>query len=364
MKNPSPLHIAVSLSAVLIAVSCGGGSGSSDTTSTVVPTSSTVAATTTTTPLETTVPVACPVMPLTGLPVTDEVTALRPAVVVKIDNHPDARPQSGLNEADIVYEENVESLTRFALVFHSQGSDPVGPIRSARTQDINLLSSLNGVLFVWSGGNAGVTAAVKSSNFVNMSASAAGKGSGFFRSDDKKAPHNLYTNTSNIWAIAAGRGGTPVAQFEYSSDLTNFHGDAVVGAKLRMDGNTRTSWEWDSSLSKFVRRNDQKAHIDSHGVQVNTDNVVILTVEYKISAANKKSPEAQTTGTGVAWILHQGKITIGTWTRADKMAPWTLTDETGSPILLTVGRTFVELIRKGQGVIVPFGSSLTATPWP
>lgn len=84
----------------------------------------------------------------------DGVLAMRPALVVKVDNHPSARPQSGLNQADIVFEENVEALTRFALVFHSQGSDPVGPIRSGRTQDIDLLSSLNGVLFVWSGGNA------------------------------------------------------------------------------------------------------------------------------------------------------------------------------------------------------------------
>ncbi|MTA70106.1 MAG: DUF3048 domain-containing protein, partial [Actinobacteria bacterium] len=71
-------------------------------------------------------------MPLTGLPAADGVLSMRPALVVKVDNHPGARPQSGLNQADIVFEENVEALTRFALVFHSQGSDPVGPIRSGR----------------------------------------------------------------------------------------------------------------------------------------------------------------------------------------------------------------------------------------
>jgi hypothetical protein len=105
-------------------------------------------------------------------------------------------------------------------------------------------------------------------------------------------------------------------------------------------------------------------HLDSNGEQVTTENVLVLTVEYKISAANKKSPEAQTTGTGLAWVLQQGKITQGTWTRADKTDPWTLTDETGEPILLTPGRTFVELIRKGQGVVVPAGESLAATAWP
>jgi hypothetical protein len=344
-----------------LVVSCGGGSGSADsvpvssTTSTIAVTSSTTA---------TTNPVAGPVMALTGLPAADGVLSMRPALVVKVDNHPGARPQTGLNQADIVYEENVEAWTRFALVFHSQGSDPVGPIRSGRTQDIDLLTSLNGVLFVWSGGNAGVTAAVKSSNFVNMSASAAGKGSGFFRSDDKKAPHNLYTNTSDIWAVAAGRGGTPPPQFLYSADPSSVNGDDVVGVKLRMDGSMKASWEWDANKRVFARRHDDKLHLDSNGEQVSTENVLVLTVEYKISAANKKSPEAQTTGTGVAWVLQQGKFTQGTWTRASEMDPWTLTDATGEPILLTPGRTFVELIRKEQAVIVASGESLAATAWP
>ena len=342
-------------------VSCGGGSEAVDSVP-ISSTTSTIGSTPSTT--ATTIPVAGPVMPLTGLPMADGVLAMRPAIAVKVDNHPGARPQSGLNQADIVYEENVEGLTRFALVFHSQGSDPVGPIRSGRTQDIDLLTSLNEVLFVWSGGNAGVTAAVKSSNFVNMSASAAGQGSGFFRSDDKKAPHNLYTNTSDIWTVAAGRGGTPPPQFLYSTDPSSNSGVDVVGVKLRMDGSMKASWEWDANKRAFARRHDANVHLDSNGDQVTTENLLVLTVEYKISAANKKSPEAQTTGTGLAWVLKQGKITQGTWTRASEMDPWTLTDAMGEPIFLTPGRTFVELIRKEQAVIVASGESLAATAWP
>jgi len=342
-------------------VTCGGGSESVDSVP-ISSTTSTIGSTPSTT--ATTIPVAGPVMPLTGLPMADGVLAMRPAIAVKVDNHPGARPQSGLNQADIVYEENVEGLTRFALVFHSQGSDPVGPIRSGRTQDIDLLTSLNEVLFVWSGGNAGVTAAVKSSNFVNMSASAAGQGGGFFRSDDKKAPHNLYTNTSDIWTVAAGRGGTPPPQFLYSTDPSSNSGVDVVGVKLRMDGSMKASWEWDANKRAFARRHDANVHLDSNGEQVTTENLLVLTVEYKISAANKKSPEAQTTGTGLAWVLKQGKITQGTWTRASEMDPWTLTDAMGEPIFLTPGRTFVELIRKEQAVIVASGESLVATAWP
>ena len=104
-------------------------------------------------------------MPLTGVPLSPgEEAPARPAMVVKIDNAPGARPQTGFTAADIVYEELVnDSLTRFAMVFHSQGSDPVGPIRSGRIQDVDLFGSYHRPLFVWSGGNPTVTNAIRGS---------------------------------------------------------------------------------------------------------------------------------------------------------------------------------------------------------
>jgi hypothetical protein len=299
----------ITLAGIAIAA-CGGGGETESTTTSVAPTTVATTVAPTTVP-ETTTTVPVPLMPLTGQPVVDEAIAVRPAIAAKIDNHPGARPQTGLNEADIVYEENVEKWTRFAVVFHSQGADPVGPIRSGRSQDINILTSLNRPLFLWSGGNAAVTSLIQKSELINMSASAASKGGGFFRSSDKKAPHNLFSKTSNIWAL-----------------------------------------------------DDAKAHVDSNGVQINMDNVVVIVCEYTFSSADKNSPEAQTVGTGVAWLFTQGTWTEGTWSRADNLSPWTLTDTAGEPMLLSPGRTWVELARDKQAVVVPVGSSVADTPWP
>src|SRR5207237_3959294 len=92
--------------------------------------------------------------PLTGLPM-DIVRARRPVLVVKIDNAPKARPQIGLNQADVVFEEGVEGgITRFAALFHSEMSKPVGPVRSARSTDIKIVSALHHPLFAYSGANA------------------------------------------------------------------------------------------------------------------------------------------------------------------------------------------------------------------
>ncbi len=108
------------------------------------------------------------VAPLTGLPI-DPATAARPALVVKIDNFPTiARPQVGINQADIVFEEIVEGITRFAAVFQSEDADPVGPIRSARTSDINILAQLGRPLLAWSGGNPFVTRAIQNANIDNL----------------------------------------------------------------------------------------------------------------------------------------------------------------------------------------------------
>src|SRR3954466_3555773 len=172
----------------LVACGSGGGNSTATTAAAVTTTPSTVGGSTAPTTAGSTAPSSAgstvsptttipadPVMPLTGLPITDPAAAGRGALVVKIDNHPIARPQSGLNEADIVFEENVEELTRFAAVFQSNGSDPVGPIRSGRTQDVDLLGSLNKPIFAWSGGNARVSAAINGSDLVPVNETKAGK---------------------------------------------------------------------------------------------------------------------------------------------------------------------------------------------
>ena len=358
------LAISIALAGISL-VACGGGGDSAETTTTTADVATTVPVTEApSTIAETTTTIPVPVMPLNGLPIVDEAAAIRPAIVAKIDNHPASRPQTGLNEADIVYEENVEKWTRFAAVFHSTGSDPVGPVRSGRTQDINLVTSLNHPLFVWSGGNPTVTGLIQKSELINMSASAASKGGGFFRSTDKKAPHNLFTKTTNIWALDAGRGGTPPPQFAYRSDTSTATGTPTAGLKLTMDGNMKAAWEWDAAAGKFVRFHDAKPHVDSNKVQVNVDNVVVIVCEYKFSQADKNSPEAQTVGTGVAWLFTQGMWTEGTWNRPDNKSAWVLTDASGAPMLLTPGRTWVELARDKQAVAVAAGSSVADTPWP
>jgi hypothetical protein len=335
------------MAGLMFLAACGGGSQDAATED-VSPTTTQEPAPTTTT---TTIP---PILaPLTGLPVEEEIT--RPALVAKIDNHPKARPQWGLNQADIVYEENVEMLTRFAAVFHTNGSDPVGPIRSGRRQDIDLLESLNKPLFVWSGGNAEVTKLIRESTMVDLSHSAANEAGGYRRESSRVAPHNLLAETSKLWTLAPEGAEPPPPQFQYRAAAEEIPSTAreTGGIKLSMDG-VRVLWEWSTEFSRFVRSQDDKPHVDVENVRISAANVVVLYVQYGKSGY---SPIAKTKGSGEAWVLTAGKLYQGTWERLEADQPFTLKDTAGNIIKLTPGNTWVELPRTGKGV-----SYLPGTP--
>lgn len=296
---------------------------------------------------------AAGIFPLLGTPITDAAVATRPALVTKIDNHPAARPQSGLNKADIVFEENVESLTRFAAVFHSQGSDPVGPLRSGRTQDIDILGSFNKPLFGWSGGNYLVTRAINNSDLVNVGYSASrGKG-GYYRAKDRKIPHNLYAKTSNLWTLAPEGATAPQPQFIYrgSSDAKPATSTPIDGAKVSMY-NVKVYWKWDAATGNFLRfgetlKRELEPHMADDG-QVNTKNVLVLYVTYVRSKADRKSPNALTTGKGTGFVLTDGGLIPINWVRANRLVPFTITDASGAVVRMTPGRTWVELAWKNS----------------
>lgn len=342
----------------LVVASCGGSDSAAGETAT------SVLATTTT-------EVELPLAPLTGLESVDAAALARPALVAKIDNHPLARPQSGLNQADIVFEENVEQLTRFAAVFHSTGSDPVGPLRSGRTQDVDLLGSFSKPLFVWSGGNARVTRAINSSDLVNLGPTPTRTKNAYFRDSSRKAPHNLYTKTSTIWPLAPAGSTAPQPQFLYrgESDAMPTTARAVLGAKVTMDG-VKVLWEWDAASGLFNRSTlnaktkKVDKHMDTAGKQVGSANVVVLYVAYKPSKADRGSPEAQTVGNGDAFVLTNGHVVPATWERSGRTVPFTLKDASGTVIRLTPGRTFVQLARKKAFAEIAVGADPAKTAWP
>jgi hypothetical protein len=303
-------------------------------TTTLVPT--TTLAPTTTAATTTTVPAV--VHPLTGLTVADPATyTARPALIVKIDNGVNSHPQTGLNQADIVYEEIVEGVTRFAAAFNSTESNPVGNIRSGRTQDVNLFASFNDPIFAYSGGNETVNAALAGTGWTLLT-----QGNGMFRVDGRGgAPYNLFGNTTDFFA-QAGDAGEAVPQFRYGAPT----GTPVTSIDLSIGG-VNVNWAWDATLGLFMRSENGSPHELTDG-QASTNNVVVLFVPYGTGPAG--GPEAQSIGTGEVVVYSAGRKIAGTWTRQNPEDPFTL-EANGQPILLAPGRTWVELASAGSSTL-------------
>ena len=287
-------------------------------------------------------------MPLTGVPLesSDEIPN-RPALAVKMPNNPQALPQTGLNEADIVFEEIInDGITRFAAVFHSQGSDPVGPIRSGRAQDVDILSNLNSPLFAWSGGNPGVTRVINNSTLTSLSY-VGGYGNSYFRRDGRGgAPHNLFSSTDTLWDLTPDEFAVPPQVFPYMLPGQVAQGDTASIIEIELDS-ILARWDYDDATGRYLRSEYGEPHMSELTGQVWADNVVVMLVEYRQSTIDSKSPEAVTVGSGQVLIFTDGVVRAGVWQRSSNTDLWNLyTDETLSePLGLSDGRTWVELPR-------------------
>jgi len=358
--RPSALLAGVVITCVAAVTACSADDESStsaaapvDVTTTTTPaTTTTMVVTTTvattvapsTTSTTTTLP-PLPRQPLTGSVLGDGGQAIdRPALAVKIDNAPGARRNhSGLAVADIVFEEIVEgNITRFAAVFHSRDSDVVGPIRSGRSQDVDLLTSFVEPLFAWSGGNAGVTRLIAESPLTDLNAVQGG--AGYYRGSGAQ-PHNLYNRTESLWAQTpeGHPGSPPPQQFRYLRPAQEFDGEPVGGVALPMRG-ISVEWTWDAESGRFLRSQQGGRHVDQLHGRIGAENVLVFGTWYRPSAIDARSPEAQTISEGgPLWVFSSGELVEGRWVRTDPLLPFQLVDTDDEPILLTPGTTWVEL---------------------
>ena len=291
--------------------------------------------------------------PLTGL--GGEIKQ-RPALVVKIDNAPLALPQAGLAFADVVVEEAVEGgVTRFMVVFHSQDTDELGPIRSARSTDITVATALNRPLFSYSGANAVFEDLLRKSTLQNVGPGV--KAGAYFRKPGRPAPYNYWGRFPQIYEGA--QGGPPPPMFTYRAEgEPSAIGDAAGGVKFDFRGRIVTSveWRWDAASATFRRKNNGKDHADANSTPVQPRNVVVQFTEYHntglVDRSGEPVPEGKVIGEGEAWVFTDGKVIKGRWKKDAPDAPILYTDGTGQPIKLTPGQTWLELPKPGSATLL------------
>ncbi len=286
-----------------------------------------------------------PLAPFTGLPATSVAASREPAFVVKIGNNNDqSRPQMGLAEADIVYEELIESLkTRFAVVFQSQVPSEAGPVRSARTTDVDLLAGLGTPALVFSGANTATLVELRdaANRGVFVDAGALRRLDPYFRLESRSAPYNLWVDMEMIEFLGSGVPG-PIVNY---GEIPEGSGTEVGGVEITYEASfgRQVSHLWDPAAARWVRVQDGTLHTalqDGAEVEIAPTNVVVAHVVYEVSPADPASPEAQSFSSGPAQVFTQGRVVEGTWSRSLQAPAWDLRTAAGEVIALQPGATW------------------------
>ncbi len=347
MKLAQTHLVAAALIATLLATGCA----TDNDTTTPEPAPSTTEAAPEPEPLE-----EPPTSQLTGLPV-DKSVLERPAVLVKVENSPQARPQSGLDAADIVFEEVVEGgVTRFFVVFQSTLPDTVGPVRSARPVDIDLMGIYGNALFAYSGARREVQTML-----AGAKASAITEGfAGFSRDRQRRAPHNLYLDTKAAFdAAMTSRDLAPPPESGWNFDTvapagwlscppvapgtTSTCTDLGQAITIRMSrGGYITNWAYDAPAGVYRRAQNGNTFTVTGAGQIGAANVVILATRHYVGQSGYPETDATTTG-APAVILRDGKRYAATWRKPSANAPLELLNTAGQPFTLKPGPTWIHL---------------------
>jgi hypothetical protein len=289
---------------------------------------------------------AVPTCPLTGIKPGKDQDVKRPPLAVKIDNVSDAMPQAGVNSADVVFEELVEGgLTRLMAVFQCNSVASVGPIRSARTSDADILALLHGSVFGFSGANPQALPPIADhGDTVQISQDV--EGSVFHRDLNRPAPHNVFASTSTMLrAGLAKRKNLKAAKPLFSYGPQSPGGKKVHNFSLTWPA-ASAAWTW--SGGHWLRTQEGSADREVGGQQLSAANVVVLSVTIGSTGLHdvlgNSSPLDITTGSNPVWVFRNGRVIKGTWHRPKVTSPLSFKTKAGKPIHLTPGRTWVELL--------------------
>ncbi len=305
---------------------------------------------------------AVPVCPLTGAPSPKGKVPLRGAIAFKIDNYPDARPQTGMDKADIIFEEPVEGIiTRYVAVYQCQGAAMVGPLRSARQIDIGILGQLGNPPLAHFGGIPPVIANIQASGIDDIELG--NSSTDFWRTTTRHAPYNAYSSTAIVTALTPKNTTPPQPIYTYSATAPK-NGLNVASANVDFGPYSNVTWRWNKATATWLRYyNATQPDMETNGVQNQATNVIVQTVnvtygpwvENGLGALEVQAKLYNTSGP--AAVFRDGKEYVGTWSRGAISSPTIYRTTSGQIIPMAPGRTWVELLPSTSSLSVTAASS-------
>jgi len=294
-----------------------------------------------------------------------------PVLVVKLDNTHNAQPHRGLSLADVVYVEEVEyGITRIAAVFSSALPESVGPVRSARITDIDLLAQYGSPAFAYSGAQHKMFPVLDSASIVDVSPRG-GAINAYARDTSRRAPYNYFLKPAKALDTASDDRGTPslATDIGFTFDATAPAGGYPNSKAKLVQGYSKERFVYDPATGTYlISLNGFPAMAEETDAQQHAATVVIQYVKQEASKFFDKgggnTPHADTIGTGTAVVLRDGLAYDVTWSRPDALSGTTFTLADGSPMPFKPGQQWVILQNREHPATLtpaPPGSSSSST---
>jgi hypothetical protein len=281
------------------------------------------------------------------------VVAERPALLVKVENSAAARPQAGLEAADIVYEQVVEGgMTRFVAVYHSTLPDQILPVRSARPTDVPIVTPYQGV-FAYSGAQGPFIQAINAAGNQSLIFDSGARG--MARVAGRSAPHNVGADPEVLLSQAnATRVSPPPTGMQFANSLETssaYAGQPVSDISARMSAAFTANYRWDAGRGAFLRFDGSNPSMSAAGTQLGATNVVLIAADMTMSniAGASQVPETILSGSGRAIFAAGGNYIEGTWQKGSNADPFTFFDSNGNPVQFAPGNTWIQLVPNGSG---------------
>lgn len=268
----------------------------------------------------------------------------RPIYAVQIENSPEARPQSGLRDADIVSEAIAEGgITRFNAIYHDNIPQSLGPVRSLRPYYIDWFMPYDAAI-VHAGGSGEALADIRNLGLKDIDH---GNSDGILqRISGRYAPHNLYTTGAKVNDLMTKKGyksnvKTSLGRKKAEPNATPQAKNIAVNISRNL---YNVNFTYDVTSNTYLRSQAGMAHIDADTKQQIAPNVVIVPViPYRIHPDGVHS-QYTTSGSGKVYVFQDGNVTEGTWSKADRAAQWELKDNEGKTIKLNPGQTWFSVV--------------------
>lgn len=287
--------------------------------------------------------------PLTGEKVPDEATTKEAVTGVMIENSPDARPQSGLKQAGVVYEAIAEGgITRFLALYQQEKPALIGPVRSLRIYDIDWLAPFQASI-AHVGGSAAALNEIRNGSYRDLDQFF--NGSYFWRTTDRYAPHNVYTDAAHLDALNTKKGyatSTFTAWPRKDGAPSKTPNASTISVTIS-SALYNSQYKYDPSGNVYQRSQAGAPHLDREQGQISPSVVIVIGVNEQTVLQDGYREQITTIGSGHAWIFQDGTVTAGTWSKADSGSQIKFSDSTGKEIALDRGQTWITAVPVNRG---------------